>query len=120
MTTATVDLLSRLLLEAFRSNDFSEEKFFDLNEFFHQNISYFDSVVGSSFVAFRDAELWDAWFRVWVVALLIGTELSANVYLKYIETKDRASWSNRGGRPTRRYWAGRSRSGGRSMNRRSR
>lgn len=88
LTTATVDLLSRQILEAFRTNDFRVENFEFLNQFFHQNISYFDSVVGSSFVAFRDAELWDSWFRVWVVALLIGTELSANVYLKYVETKD--------------------------------
>jgi FADH2 O2-dependent halogenase len=88
LTTATVDLLSRQLLEAFRSQDFDEEKFAHLNEFFHRNIGYLDSVVASSFVAFRDAELWDAWFRVWVVALLIGTELSANVYLRYVETKD--------------------------------
>lgn len=99
LTTATVDILSRKLLEAFRTNDFSEEKFLDLNEFFHQNISYFDSVVASSFVAFRDAELWDAWFRVWVVALLIGTELSANVYLKYVETQDRRVLEESGGPP---------------------
>ena len=99
LTTATVDILSRKLLEAFRTNDFREEKFLDLNEFFHQNISYFDSVVASSFVAFRSAELWDAWFRVWVVALLIGTELSANVYLKYEETKDRRVLEESGGPP---------------------
>lgn len=99
LTTATVDLLSRQLLESFRTNDFDVEKFEHLNQFFHQNISYFDSVVGSSFVAFRDAELWDAWFRVWVVALLIGTELSANVYLKYVETRDRRVLEESGGQP---------------------
>jgi FADH2 O2-dependent halogenase len=99
LTTATVDLLSGKLLEAFRSKDFSVEKFESLNEFFHKNISYFDSVVGSSFVAFRDAELWDAWFRVWVVALLIGTELNANVYLRYVETKDPAVLEQSGKEP---------------------
>ncbi len=99
LTTATVDLLARQLLESFRSNDFRVEKFEFLNEFFHQNIAYFDSVVGSSFVAFRDAELWDSWFRVWVVALLIGTELSANVYLKYVETKDPRVLEQSGGPP---------------------
>jgi len=99
LTTATVDLLARKLLVAFQSNDFSEEKFSSLNAFFHENISYFDSVVASSFVAFRDAELWDAWFRVWVVALLIGTELSANVYLKYVETGDPRVLEESGGPP---------------------
>ena len=34
--------------QAFRSNDFSEEKFTSLNAFFHDNIAYFDSVVGSN------------------------------------------------------------------------
>jgi tetracycline 7-halogenase / FADH2 O2-dependent halogenase len=99
LTTATVDLLGRPLLEALRTNDFSEEKFTFLNEFFHQNISYYDSVIASSFVAFRDAELWDAWFRVWVVALLIGTELSANVYLKYVELGDRRVLEESSGPP---------------------
>jgi len=99
LTTATVDLLARKLLVAFQSNDFSEEKFTSLNAFFHDNISYFDSVVASSFVAFRDADLWDAWFRVWVVALLIGTELSANVYLKYVETGDPRVLEESGGPP---------------------
>lgn len=99
LTTATVDLLSRQLLEAFRTNDFRVEQFEFLNQFFHENISYFDSVVGSSFVAFRDAELWDSWFRVWVVALLIGTELSANVYLQYVETKDPRVLEQSGGPP---------------------
>lgn len=88
LTAATVDLLSRSLLEAFRADDFAVERFQPLNDFFHLNIDYLDTVVGSSFVAFRDAELWDSWFRVWVVGLLIGTELGANVYLKYVETKD--------------------------------
>ena len=99
LTTATVDLLSGKLLAAFRANDFVVENFESLNEFFHKNISYFDSVVGSSFVAFRDAELWDAWFRVWVVALLIGTELNANTYLSYVETKDPAVLEQSGREP---------------------
>jgi tetracycline 7-halogenase / FADH2 O2-dependent halogenase len=99
LTTATVDLLAGKLMQAFRANDFSVGQFESLNEFFHKNISYFDSVVGSSFVAFRDAELWDAWFRVWVVALLIGTELNANTYLSYVETKDPAVLEQSGREP---------------------
>jgi FADH2 O2-dependent halogenase len=46
-------------------------------------------MVACSFVSFRDFDLWDAWFRVWVVGLFIGTALNASVYLKYLETKDR-------------------------------
>ncbi|MBV8859354.1 MAG: tryptophan 7-halogenase [Acidobacteria bacterium] len=88
LTTAWVDLLGGQLLKAFKTNDFSVESFEHLNTFFVNNISYADEVVSSSFVAFRDFELWDAWFRVWVVALFIGTCLNASLYLQYLETKD--------------------------------
>jgi tetracycline 7-halogenase / FADH2 O2-dependent halogenase len=99
LTAATVDLLSRQLLESFRTGDFAVERFQPINDFFHLNIAYLDTVVGSSFVAFRDAELWDSWFRVWVVGLLIGTELNANIYLKYVETKDPAVLERSGREP---------------------
>lgn len=89
LTTAMVDLLGGQLLKAFANNDFSVESFEHLNKFFDNNIGYADEMVSSSFVSFRDFDLWDAWFRVWVVGLFIGTCLNANLYLKYIETKDK-------------------------------
>jgi FADH2 O2-dependent halogenase len=89
LTTAWVDLLGGQLLKAFESGDFSVSSFEHLNQFFKNNISYADEVVSSSFVAFRDFDLWDAWYRVWVVALLIGTSLNAGLYLKYRRTKDK-------------------------------
>ena len=39
-------------------------------------------------MSFRDYELWDAWYRVWVLGLFIGTATNATIYLKYIETGD--------------------------------
>jgi FADH2 O2-dependent halogenase len=89
LTTAWVDLLGGQLLKAFKSNDFSVANFEHLNQFFNNNIAYADEMVSSSFVSFRDFDLWDSWFRVWVVGLFIGTCLNASLYLKYIETKDR-------------------------------
>jgi FADH2 O2-dependent halogenase len=89
LTTAMVDLLAGKVLEAFRTNDFSVEKFEQLNDFFATNITYADQMVACSFVSFRDFDLWDAWFRIWVVGLFIGTALNASLYLKYVETGDR-------------------------------
>jgi FADH2 O2-dependent halogenase len=56
-------------------------------------------MVSSSFVSFRDFDLWDAWFRVWVVGLFIGTCLNARLYLKYHETKDRSVLEQSGKEP---------------------
>ncbi|MFY9622135.1 MAG: tryptophan 7-halogenase [Pyrinomonadaceae bacterium] len=89
LTTAWVDLLGGQLLKAFETGDFSVESFEHLNQFFRNNISYADEVVSSSFVAFRDFDLWDAWYRIWVVGLLIGTSLNAGLYLKFRAKKDR-------------------------------
>ncbi len=99
LTTAMVDLLSGQLLEAFQSNDFSVQQFEHLNKFFDNNIKYADEMVACSFVSFRDFELWDAWFRIWVVALFIGTALNASVYLKYLETKDKRVLEQSGKEP---------------------
>jgi len=94
LTTAMVDLVSEQLLASFSTNDFSPRAFQRLNEFFDRNIQYVDSVVASSFVSFRDYDLWDAWFRVWVLGLFIGTAVNATIYLKYLETKDKKVLDN--------------------------
>ncbi|HEY0097602.1 MAG TPA: tryptophan 7-halogenase [Pyrinomonadaceae bacterium] len=99
LTTAMVDLLGGQLLRAFKNNDFSVESFEHLNNFFDSNIGYADEMVSSSFVSFRDFELWDAWFRVWVVGLFIGTCLNASLYLKYIESKDKRVLDQSGKEP---------------------
>jgi FADH2 O2-dependent halogenase len=99
LTTATVDLLSGQLIQAFQSNDFAVQNFEPINDFFRTNISYADEIVASSFVAFRDFDLWDAWYRIWVVALFIGTALNASLYLKYLETKDKSILDRSGTEP---------------------
>lgn len=89
LTTGHVDILSRHLLQAFEDDNFSAERFQPVQDFFQRGEKLFDEVVGSSFVSFRDYDLWDAWYRVWVVALLVGTCLNAKLYLRYIQTGDR-------------------------------
>lgn len=90
LTTSHVDILARHLLEAFDDGDFSAARFRPVEERFRNSFRVFDEVVASSFVSFRDYELWDAWFRVWVVGLLVSTCLNAKLYLRYLETGDPA------------------------------
>jgi FADH2 O2-dependent halogenase len=88
LTTAGVDLLAQQLFRSFESNDFAVEKFQHIDDFIQENVRYFDRVVGNSFLSFQDCELWDAWFRVWVVAVLVGTEINGKTYLRYLENGD--------------------------------
>ena len=90
LTTAGVDMLAQQLLHAFKHDDFAVENFKHIDDFFVKNVRFFDRVVGNSFTSFRDIDLWDAWFRVWVVGLLVGTELNAKTYLQFIESGDKS------------------------------
>lgn len=89
LTTGHVDILSRHLLVAFDDGDFSASRFAAVESFFLTGEKVFDQVVGGAFTAFRDFDLWDAWYRMWVVALLVGTCYNAKLYLRYLQTGDR-------------------------------
>jgi tetracycline 7-halogenase / FADH2 O2-dependent halogenase len=89
LTASSTDLLARHLLQAFReTGDFSREAFKLVEDRFQYNLKYFDRVVGTAFMSFGDFDLWDAWFRVWVVGVLVATELNANLYMRYQQTGD--------------------------------
>jgi len=87
LTASSTDLLARHLLHAFReTGDFSREAFKLVEERFQYNLKYFDRVVGTAFMSFGDFDLWDAWFRVWVVGVLVATQLNANLYMRFLQT----------------------------------
>ncbi len=90
ITAGTLDLLSGKIIDAVKTNDFSNDNFAQVNEFFEYNLHLYDKVVGYSFESFQDYDLWDAWYRVWVIGLLIGTAINANQFLKYMEKKDKS------------------------------
>jgi FADH2 O2-dependent halogenase len=90
LTTAGVDMLAQQLFECFATNDFAVEKFSHIDDFFVKNVDFFDRVVGNSFTSFRDIDLWDSWFRVWVVGLLVGTEMNGKSFLRFLETGDKS------------------------------
>ena len=86
LTTAGVDMLAQEIIRAFETNDFAVEKFQYIDDFINRNVKFFDRVVGNSFLSFQSPDLWDAWFRVWVVGLLVGTEVNGKAYLKFVES----------------------------------
>ena len=99
LTLAGVDLMAPRILEACRTDDFSTENFQAIDDYFDRAFHHYDLVVSNSFDAFPEYELWDAWYRVWVSGLLVGTELNADLYMRYLETKDRAVLDGTGQAP---------------------
>ncbi|MCB9797316.1 MAG: tryptophan 7-halogenase [Alphaproteobacteria bacterium] len=85
LTASVVSELAHALLPALAEDDLRRERFVHVEEHFLANIDIFDRVVANSYRSFVDFDLWDAWYRVWVIALLIGTGVPGNLYLKLLE-----------------------------------
>jgi FADH2 O2-dependent halogenase len=100
LTASNTDLLAGHLLRAFKeTGDFSREAFQLVEDRFQYNLKYFDRVVGTAFASFADYDMWDAWFRVWVVGVLVATELNAKLYLRYLQTGDPEALNDSGSFP---------------------
>lgn len=94
ITTGLNDILARKIIDAVKNNDFSQSNFDSANEFIASNIALYDKVVANSFFSFHNYQLWDAWFRVWSICIIIGTSINANQYLRYIDSKDKSLLEN--------------------------
>ncbi len=90
LTASNIDHLVERLLPALRDGDFSEERFAEVDLQFQNSLRHYDRVVAGSFRAFPHFELWDAWYRLWVVSNFIATALNTNLYFKYLNTNDPA------------------------------
>ncbi|WAM29665.1 NAD(P)/FAD-dependent oxidoreductase [Myxococcus sp. NMCA1] len=66
-TMMSVHSLSLRLLEALKDDDFDVCRFETFNRLQQGLLNHNDELVNSAFIAFRDFELWNAFFRVWVV-----------------------------------------------------
>lgn len=98
LTAATVDLLAGRLIEACRADDFSPRRFAELEEFFDSGLRWYDEQIAGAFLSFRDFDLWDAWFRVWVAGNFVATALATNLLLRHRDSGDPA-WLDRVGEP---------------------
>ena len=60
------------LIAAKKDGDYSGRRFEPVEERVMHNFDYFDRLVSCSYVAFSDFEVWNAWYKVWLVAGIYG------------------------------------------------
>ncbi|NKY84031.1 NAD(P)/FAD-dependent oxidoreductase [Nocardia veterana] len=72
VTVMALNALGHRLIDAVRDDDFRRERFEYLETWVKRSFDYYDKLVGYSYVAFDDFELWNAWFRVWTIGTLYG------------------------------------------------
>lgn len=87
-TTEAINAFAPLLLKALADDDFSEERFAYVERLQQNTIDHNDELVHGSYISWRDYDLWNAWFRVWVTAVTIGEMRLTGILRKYKRTHD--------------------------------
>jgi FADH2 O2-dependent halogenase len=85
----TVDLngaLANALLSALADDDFSMARFAKLEEHSQALVQTHDKLVACSYIAFRDFELWNAWYRLWALVSFLATLRLQRAKMRYDET----------------------------------
>jgi len=89
-TTEAINALAPLILQAFKADDFSAERFGYVETLQRNLLDNNDDMVRCSYLSWRDYDLWNAWFRLWAVAVMQGGLSLKTRLQRYAETHDKA------------------------------
>jgi tetracycline 7-halogenase / FADH2 O2-dependent halogenase len=80
--------LAARILKAIEEDDFSAHQFEYVSRLHENLLQNNDRLVRSAYTSFRDFDLWNAWFRVWVLGVGLGDLKLASTYRRYLKTHD--------------------------------
>ena len=83
-----VNATASRLIKAIKDNDFSAERFEYLTRVHEIDTQNNDKLVRNAYTAFRDFDLWNAWFRIWALGVGLGDLKLASIYRRYKDTRD--------------------------------
>lgn len=75
-------------LRALAADDFSADRFEYVERLQRNSMKNNDTLVTAAYTSFRDFDLWNAWFRVWVLGIGLGDLRLASAYRRYRATRD--------------------------------
>ena len=89
-TTEAINALAPRLLKAFKDDDFSADRFSYVETLQRNLLDNNDDMVRCSYLSWRDYDLWNAWFRLWAVAVMQGGLNLKSKLARYNDTHDEA------------------------------
>jgi len=90
ITSETIFSLAQRLIDATKENDFSPERFSRVADIIQNSFDTNDRLVRCSYIAFKDFNLWNAWYRIWALGQAFTSLRLTQVLSKYYKTKDKA------------------------------
>lgn len=89
-TLEVVNALGWRLIAASRDGDWSMDRFSYVESLQQGLFDFHDDLVYSSFVGFRDYELWNAVNRTWMLGTMLGNVMLEDAYFRYEKSGDDA------------------------------
>jgi FADH2 O2-dependent halogenase len=83
-----INALAARVIKAIKEDDFRAEQFAYVARIHEANLRNNDRLVFGAYTSFRDFDLWNAWFRVWVLGVGLGDLRLASTYRRYLKTHD--------------------------------
>jgi FADH2 O2-dependent halogenase len=93
ITMWAVNAMATRILDAHQEDEWSVERFRFIETWVKRGFAYYDRLVSSSYVAFRNFELWNAWHRLWMIGSLYGVTGLFEAWSRYTRTGDRAAFA---------------------------
>ncbi len=87
-----VNMLAWRLIEAKAEGSWGAERFLPVEAQMRQNFDYFDKLVSRSYVTFSDFELWNVWYKVWGLGVVLGSSGFLEALGSYAKRRDMASF----------------------------
>lgn len=85
-----VNSLAHRLLGAFAKNHFPEAGFPYIDQLQASALASNDRLVHGSYVSFSDFDMWNAWFRLWMISQSFGDMRLIRAWVKYLESREPA------------------------------
>jgi FADH2 O2-dependent halogenase len=83
VTMETINALAHRLIDAVGDDDFSDARFSYLETLTQSLIDSHDRLTHGSLIAFRDFELWNAWYRVWALGGSLSSLRFRSAHVKF-------------------------------------
>lgn len=89
-TMEAINAMAPRLMQALKEDDFAPERLNYVEQLQQNNLTHNDMLVHGAYVSFRDYDMWNAWFRVWALAVGLGDLRLASIYHQYKKSHDPA------------------------------
>ena len=91
ISMGAINAMAWRLIEAKKDDDYSGARFAPVEARVKQNIDYFDRLVSRSYSAFSNFDVWNAWYKLWMLAGMYGAAGMLDVLGAYYRSGKTAS-----------------------------